>query len=208
MVHHGAMSDDAAENFDVIGTGRLEAFSDGVMAVIITIMAFDLKAPLGTTLHTLSERLPALLVYVLSFTFIGIYWNNHHHLLRATPRISAAVMWSNLLLLFWLSIVPVATEWVANDYAHPLPAATYGFVGLAAAISYTILVRSIIRANHRESLVVATLGSNFKGKISLVVYLAGTLLAFVSWPVAYALYGLMSLAWIVPDRRLARSTAS
>src|SRR5579862_3982490 len=128
-------------------TGRLEAFSDGVLAVIITIMAFELKAPDGGDFASLRARLPALLVYILSFTFIGIYWNNHHHLLRATPRISGWVMWANLLLLFWLSLTPVATAWVAEEYRHDWPAAVYGLVALGAALSYSLLVRTIIRAN-------------------------------------------------------------
>jgi len=113
---------------NVTGTSRLEAFSDGVMAVIMTIMAFELRAPGGSSFSSLTHRLPALLVYILSFTFIGIYWNNHHHLLRVTPRMSSAVMWANLYLLFWLSLIPVATEWVATQYGHPWPAATYGIV--------------------------------------------------------------------------------
>ena len=136
-----------------IGTDRLEAFSDGVLAVIITIMALGLRSPSGPDLHSLSQRLPALLVYILSFTFLGIYWNNHHHLLRAATRINAAVMWSNLFLLFWLSLIPVLTEWVARYYRSSWPAASYGFVGLAAAIAFTALMRAIIRADVPNSLV-------------------------------------------------------
>ena len=122
-------------------TGRLEAFSDGVLAVIITIMALELKAPEGADFHSLRDRLPALLIYILSFTFVGIYWNNHHHLLRAARRISAGVMWSNLHLLFWLSLIPVLTEWVGENHTKTAPAATYGVMGLGAAVAFTILVR-------------------------------------------------------------------
>ena len=206
MRHDGVMSDGTAGDVDLTTTGRVEGFSDGVMAVIITIMAFELKAPGGTQFSDLAHRLPALLAYVLSFTVIGIYWNNHHHLLRVTRRISAAVMWANLLLLFWLSLVPVATEWVAADYAHAWPTATYGIVGLGAALSYWMLVRTIIRADTADAPVGSALRSDFKGKLSLGVYAAGTAVAFVSWPAAYCLFGAMSFAWIVPDRRLSRAT--
>src|SRR4029077_1424427 len=132
-------------------TNRLEAFSDGVMAGIITIMVLELKPPSGTTFDDLRQRLPGLLIYVLSFTFIGIYWNNHHHLLRATTRISGAVMWTNLHLLFWLSLIPVLTEWIGTDYNHAIPAATYSTVALAAAMSYTLLVTAIVRAEGSTS---------------------------------------------------------
>ncbi|MEA2555020.1 MAG: potassium channel family protein, partial [Actinomycetota bacterium] len=130
-----------------MGSERLEAFSDAVMAVIMTIMAFDLRAPTGATLSALQERFPGLLVYILSFAFVGIYWNNHHHLLRATKKISGAVMWSNLFLLLWLSLMPVATKWVRDFPLKPFPAAAYGVVGLGAGFAYSLLVRAIIRVN-------------------------------------------------------------
>jgi len=193
-----------AVEFGEIGTSRLEAFSDGVMAVIITIMALELKAPLGSGFSALSQRLPALLVYMLSFTVIGIYWNNHHHLLRATPRISGAVMWANLHLLFWLSLVPVLTEWVGTAYRHAWPAATYGMAALAAALAYTLLVRTIVRANDRSSIVAMAIGSDVKGKVSLAVYAAAIGLAFVSPWIAYALYVSVAVMWFIPDRRLSR----
>jgi uncharacterized membrane protein len=141
-------------------TGRLEAFSDGVLAVIITIMALELKAPEGETFHSLRDRLPALLFYILSFTFVGIYWNNHHHLLRAARRISAGVMWANLHLLFWLSLIPVLTEWVGEHHTKTAPAATYGVVGLGSAVAFTILVQAIIRADGSSSLVATAIGSD------------------------------------------------
>jgi uncharacterized membrane protein len=182
---------------------RLEAFSDGVMAVIITIMAFELKAPLGSSFVALRHQLPALLVYILSFVFIGIYWNNHHHLLRLTPRINGAVMWSNLVVLFWLSLVPVLTEWVAAQYSQQLPAAAYGVVDLGAAVSYLFLVRAIIRAN-ADSHVAEAIGSDTKGRVSIALYAAGIGLAAVEPWLAYSVYVLVSLMWFVPDRRLAR----
>jgi uncharacterized membrane protein len=183
-------------------TGRLEAFSDGVLAVIITIMALELKAPVEGTFHSLRERLPSLLIYILSFTLIGIYWNNHHHLLRAARRVTAGVMWANLHLLFWLSLIPVLTEWVGEDYAAHAPAATYGFVGLCAAVAFTILTRAIIRADGGSSLVAEAIGRDVKGRASLAIYAAATVLAFVSPWISYALFVAVAVIWFVPDRRL------
>lgn len=181
---------------------RVEAFSDGVMAVIITIMAFELKTPLSATWHGLAHRTPALLVYVLSFTMIAIYWNNHHHLLRATRRISAGVMWSNLLLLFWLSLIPFATGWVGAAHGHAVPAATYGIVALGAALAFYALVRAILRANADDATVSAAFGRDVKGTISPIIYLLGIGLAFVTPYLAYACYVAVSLVWFVPDRRV------
>ncbi|MGA2528884.1 MAG: TMEM175 family protein [Acidimicrobiales bacterium] len=183
-------------------TERVEAFSDGVMAVIITIMAFDVKSPVGTSLTALHRVLPALFVYVLSFAMIGIYWNNHHHLLRATDKIDGAVMWANLHLLFWLSLMPIVTAWIGHYPIHSLPAASYGVVGLGAAVGYWILVRRIIHANGDSSTVARAIGSDLKGNISLVFYVAGTGLAFVAPVVSYVLYAAVAVMWFVPDRRL------
>jgi TMEM175 potassium channel family protein len=185
-------------------TGRLEAFSDGVIAVIITIMALELKPPEEPTFHSLRDRLPALLFYILSFTFVGIYWNNHHHLLRAARRISAGVMWSNLHLLFWLSLIPVLTEWVGEHHTETAPAATYGIVGLGSALAFTILVRAIIRADGSSSLVANAIGSDTKGRVSLLAYAAATVLAFVSPWITYALFVAVAVMWFIPDRRLSR----
>jgi TMEM175 potassium channel family protein len=187
-----------------MGVGRIEAFSDAVMAVIITIMAFELRAPQGATLTAVRAQLPGLLVYVLSFAFIGIYWNNHHHLLRAADRISGAVMWANLFLLFWLSLIPVLTEWLRDEYRHPLPAAAYGIVALAAAIAYTVLVRALIRANGRDSAVATAIASDEKGYASLGLYAAAVGLAFVSPWISYAIYAAVSVMWFIPDRRFTR----
>ena len=188
-----------------MGTVRVEAFSDAVLAVIITIMAFELRAPRGASLDAVRDLLPDLLVYVLSFVWIGIYWNNHHHLLRAADRISGAAMWANLFLLFWLSLVPVLTEWLRDEYRHPLPAAAYGAVLLAAALAYSILVRTLIRANGPESALAEAIGSDVKGYASLVLYAAGIGLAFVSPWISYALYVAVALIWLIPDRRFTRS---
>ncbi len=185
-------------------TGRLEAFSDGVLAVIITIMAFELKAPIGGDFASLRARWPALLVYILSFTFIGIYWNNHHHLLRAARRITGAVMWANLHLLFWLSLIPVLTEWIAEYHGDTAPAAVYGLVGLGSAVAFTILTRAIIRADGGTSAVAQGVGRDVKGRASLALYAAATALAFVDPWISYGLFATVSVLWFVPDRRLSR----
>ena len=191
-----------------LGTARVEAFSDGVIAVIITIMALELRAPDGATLEAMKDVLPGLLVYVLSFVMIGIYWNNHHHLFRAADRISGAAMWANLFLLFWLSLIPVLTEWLRDEYRHALPAATYGAVALAAGFAYAILVRTLIRANGRTSALAQAIGSDVKGYGSLVIYAAGVGLSFVSPWIAYALYVAVALVWFVPDRRFTRASST
>jgi uncharacterized membrane protein len=188
-----------------MGTARVEAFSDAVMAVIITILAFELRAPRGATLGAVRDQLPGLLVYVLSFVLVGIYWNNHHHLLRAAERISGAAMWANLFLLFWLSLIPVLTEWLRDEYRHPLPAAAYGAVALAAGFAYAILVRTLIRANGRDSILADAIGSDIKGYASLVLYAAGVGLAFVSPWISYMIYVAVAVMWFVPDRRFTRS---
>jgi uncharacterized membrane protein len=204
--HRRVVSDeDRSKGSLDLSASRLEAFSDAVMAVIITIMAFQLHPPKHPTLASLGERIPNLLVYMLSFAFIAIYWNNHHHLLRAADRISGAVMWANSFLLFWLSLMPFLTEWLARDGTHSLPAAAYGVVALAAAFSYTLLVRALIRANGKDSLVATAIASDVKGYASLGMYAAGVGLAFVSPWISYALYAAVSVLWWIPDRRFTRS---
>jgi uncharacterized membrane protein len=185
-------------------TGRVEAFSDGVLAVIITIMALELRAPVGGSFTDLRGRLPALLVYILSFAFIGIYWNNHHHLLRAARRVTGGVMWANLHLLFWLSLIPVLTGWISEHYRESAPAATYGVVCLGAAIAFTLLTMAIIRADGSDSLVAQAIGRDYKGRVSVLAYAAATGLAFVSPWLAYALFAGVAVMWFVPDRRLSR----
>lgn len=189
-----------------MSTGRLEAFSDGVMAIIITIMAFGVDPPQGADLDALGEVLPSLLVFALSFALIGTYWNNHHHLLRAANRITPAVMWANLHLLFWLSLVPIVTAWVGDYYAESLPAAGYGVVSLAAAGAYWLLVRAIIAADGPDSDIARAIGSDVKGNLSVVAYLAAVGLAFVSPYISYAILVAVALMWIIPDRRLHRTS--
>ena len=184
---------------------RLEAFSDGVMAVIITIMALGLDVPKDTTWHAVADELPSLLVYVLSFTMIGIYWNNHHQLLRATERISGAVMWANLHLLFWLSLIPVTTKWVGQEYRAHLPACVYGIVLLASAVAYGILVQTIIRTNGRDSAVANAIGSDLKGNLSIGLYVCAIGLAWVSPWISYAIFLAVAVVWFVPDRRFSPS---
>jgi uncharacterized membrane protein len=185
-------------------TDRLEAFSDGVMAVIITIMAFNVKPPNGASLQALRGDFSSVLVYILSFVMVGTYWNNHHHLLRVTERMGGAVMWANLHLLFWLSLLPAVTGWVGRYPRHGLPAGAYGVVGLGAGIAYTVLVAAIVRANGRDSAVALAIGSDLKGNASLVLYTAGVVLAAVSPVLSYVLYGTVAVIWFVPDRRLVR----
>jgi uncharacterized membrane protein len=187
-----------------MGSERVEAFSDGVMAVIITILALELRPPDGATLSALRSEVPSLFIYVLAFTFIAIYWNNHHHLLRATTRISGAVMWANMFLLFCLSLIPVVTEWLREAYLEPLPAASFGVVALAAAFAYFLLVHAIIRANGRDSLVGNAIASDIKGNASIVMYAAGVALAYVDVWIAYALYAAVAVMWLIPDRRFTR----
>jgi len=182
-------------------TDRLEAFSDGVMAVIITIMAFNVKPPDGASLSALHRVLPGLSVYVLSFAMIGIYWNNHHHLLRATGRMDGAVMWANLHLLFWLSLLPIVTAWVGHYPLHTLPAVSYGAVGLGSGLAYWVLVQMIIRANGSDSTVARALGSDLKGRISPALYIAGIGLAFATSVLSYVVYAAVAVMWF-PDRRL------
>jgi uncharacterized membrane protein len=188
----------------IIDSHRLEAFSDSVMAVIITIMAFDLKTPMTANWHGLEGRVPSLLVYILSFTFVGIYWNNHHHLLRATKRINGEVMWANLHLLFWLSLIPFATSWVGTNHGHPLPASAYGVVALSAALAYYVLERTILSANVGDDSIAHAVGTDIKGIVSPAIYAIGIALAFVSPYISYACYTTVALIWFVPDKRLTK----
>ncbi len=192
---------------EVIAAKRLESFSDGVMAVVITLMAFELRPPAGVAWYQIEHRLPNLLVYVLSFTAVAIYWVNHHHLMRVVESISGAVMWANLALLFWLSLVPFATQWVASAYRDTAPAVAYGVVAVGAAVTYYVLVRTLLRANHHDRRLVRALGVDVKGLLSVVLYLAGIGLAFVTPYLMYACAAAVSAMWIVPDRRLTRRRA-
>jgi uncharacterized membrane protein len=183
-------------------TGRLEAFSDGVIAILITIMVLELKVPHGSDWAALKEVLPVLCGYVLSFVFIGIYWNNHHHMLHTLERVSGGILWANLHLLFWLSLVPFATAWMGESHSAPLPTAGYGFVLLAAGVAYLILQTAIIRAQGPDSKLQRLLGRDVKGKASAVLYLVAIVLAFVNAHVSQAIYVFVALTWLVPDRRI------
>lgn len=185
-----------------MGKGRLEAFSDGVIAIIITIMVLEMKVPHGADLDAITPLLPVLVSYILSFIYVGIYWNNHHHLLHATGKVTGGVLWANLHLLFWLSLFPFVTGWVGENHFAALPLALYGGVLLMAAIAYYILQKTIIAAGRGDSLVAKALGSDWKGKLSPVAYLAGIISTFFMPWIAEALYVLMALVWLIPDRRI------
>ena len=183
---------------------RLEAFSDGVLAIIITIMVLELKVPHGANLEALRPLLPVFLTYVLSFIYVGIYWNNHHHLLKATHRVNGAIMWANLHLLFWLSLFPFVTGWMGENHFTALPSAVYGFVLLLAAIAYYILQRLIVEDQGPDSKLARAFGSDLKGKLSPLLYATGICLSFIRPWMGGAIYVLVALMWLVPDRRIER----
>ncbi len=185
-------------------TSRLEAFSDGVLAIIITIMVLELKVPHQTTLAALKPLLPVFLTYLLSFVYLGIYWNNHHHLLKTAHRVTGGMMWANLHLLFWLSLFPFVTGWMGENHFESVPTALYGGVLLLAAIAYYILQTIIVCQHGRESRLALALGRDFKGKISPVLYALAIPLAFFRAWMAGAIYVGVALLWLIPDRRLAR----
>ena len=181
---------------------RLEAFSDGVIAILITIMVLELRVPHGDDWSALAPLVPVFLTYVLSFVFLGIYWNNHHHMLHAAHRINGKILWANLHLLFWLSLVPFITGWMGENHFAALPTATYGLVLLCAAIAYYILQTTIIRAQGPHSTLATALGSDLKGKLSPVFYVVAIPLAFVHQLIADGIYVLVALIWLIPDRRI------
>jgi len=188
-----------------VGTNRLEAFSDGVIAIIITIMVLEMKVPHGSTFADLAPLLPVFLSYVLSFVYVGIYWTNHHHMLHAARGVTAAILWANLHLLFWLSLFPFATGWMGENHFAALPSAIYGGVLLAAAIAYWILQQAIIAAEGPDCLLRRAVGSDWKGKLSPVLYacaIASTF--FVTW-IAQAIFIAVAVLWLVPDRRIERT---
>ena len=187
-----------------MGTSRLEAFSDGVIAIIITIMVLEMKVPHGTSLETLKPLLYVFLSYILSFVHLGIYWNNHHHMLHVTGRVNGTILWANLHLLFWLSLVPFVTGWMGENSFAPAPTALYGAVLLMAAIAYWILLRAILRAEGPDSVLAKAVGSDIKGRISPLLYLTAIPMAFVEEAVAGAIYVAVALMWLIPDRRIER----
>jgi uncharacterized membrane protein len=186
---------------------RLSGFSDGVIAIIITIMVLELKVPHGADWEALKNVLPVFLSYVLSFTYIAIYWNNHHHLLHTSARVSGTILWANTHLLFWLSLIPFATAWLGENNVAPLPTALYGLALLMPAIAYNLLQTAIVRVNGADSSLAKALGADIKGKISPLIYIIGIALAFVSPWLSIAMYALVALIWLIPDRRIEKALA-
>ena len=188
-----------------MGKNRLEAFSDGVIAIIITIMVLELKIPHGESVETLAPLVPVFMSYVLSFVYVGIYWNNHHHMLHASTQVTGGILWANLHLLFWLSLFPFVTGWMGETHLAPVPSALYGGVLLAAAIAYLILQQAIIASQGSESRLKAAIGGDWKGKLSPVLYLCAIISTFLWLWVAQALYVVTAILWLVPDRRIEKS---
>lgn len=182
--------------------GRMEAFSDGVLAIIITIMVLEMAAPEGVSLDALQPLIPTFLSYALSFVFLAIYWNNHHHLLQAVEKVDGRVLWANMHLLFWLSLIPFVTAWMGENEFAAWPVALYGIILVLAAIAYFILVRALIAAHGEDSVLAEAVNRDFKGKISVVIYVVAVPLAFVSSWLAGGLYVLVAIIWLVPDRRI------
>ena len=185
-----------------MGKGRVEAFSDGVIAIIITIMVLELRVPHGETLEALWPLVPTFSSYVLSFVLVGIYWNNHHHLLHAAKHVNGRVMWCNLHLLFWLSLFPFVTGWMGENHFASLPVAAYGAVALMCGVAYYVLSRSLVRHHGGESALAHAVGSDRKGQISLLLYTAGIAVSFANRWVALALYVAVAILWLIPDRRI------
>jgi uncharacterized membrane protein len=190
-----------------MGKNRLEAFSDGVLAIIITIMVLEMKVPHGEDIAALWPLFPVFLSYILSFVYVGIYWNNHHHLFHAVQRVDGQVLWANLHLLFWLSLFPFVTGWMGENHFASLPSALYGVVLLMASTAYWILTRAIISAEGQSSLLAKAIGKDNKGNLSLVLYAAAIPLAFVNQWVSQTLYVAVALMWLVPDRRIEKVLA-
>jgi uncharacterized membrane protein len=184
---------------------RMETFSDGVIAIIITIMVLELRVPHESNLAALTPLVPVLLSYLLSFIFLGIYWSNHHHMLHATEHVNGAVLWANLHLLFWLSLVPFVTAWMGENHFARVPVALYGVVMLFASIAYFILSRALISLHGKASVIATAVGRDFKGTISTVIYLVAVPLALLKWWLACALYVLVAIMWLIPDRRIERT---
>jgi uncharacterized membrane protein len=191
-----------------MGKGRLEAFSDGVIAILITIMVLELKVPHEANLEALRPLIPVFLSYVLSFIYLGIYWNNHHHLFQAARHVNGSVLWANLHLLFWLSLIPFVTGWMGENNFDALPVAFYGAVLLLAAIAYFILTRILVAHHGEDSTLAMAVGRDFKGKVSLVIYAVAILLSFVNSWFACILYTLVAVMWLIPDRRIEKILTS
>jgi uncharacterized membrane protein len=191
-----------------MGKSRIEAFSDGVIAIIITIMVLELKVPHGQSIEALAPLIPVFLSYVLSFVYVGIYWNNHHHMLHTCQKVTGPMLWANLHLLFWLSLFPFATGWMGENHFAPAPSAVYGVVLLMAAVAYWILQQLIIASQGPDSLLKKAVGSDWKGRVSPLIYLIAIPTAFWSQWISQALYVLVAAVWLVPDRRIEKALAS
>jgi uncharacterized membrane protein len=190
-----------------MSTGRMEAFSDGVIAILITVMVLELRVPQGATWIALAHDAPVLLAYLLSFVYLGIYWNNHHHMFRLVSRVSGGVLWANLHLLFWLSLVPFVTSWMSEEHFATVPTAVYGVLLLLAAVAFSILEAGLVRVQGPSSRLAAAMGRDLKGKASLVLYLAGIALTFLDPRLGLALYVVVAILWVLPDRRVERELA-
>ncbi len=186
-------------------TNRLEAFSDGVLAIIITVMVLELKRPAGAEFSALWALSPVLLSYILSFVYVGIYWNNHHHLFQATKRVNGRILWANLHLLFWISPFPFATAWIGENHVRPAPTIVYGFVLLMAAIAWYVLQSAILADEGSDSVLRAALGRDWKGRLSPLIYVGAIALAFVSSWISIALYSFVAVLWLVPDPRIEKA---
>lgn len=191
-----------------MGKGRLEAFSDGVFAIIITIMVLELKVPHGTELAALQPLIPVFISYVLSFIYVGIYWNNHHHMLHAAEKVNGRILWANLHLLFWLSLVPFVTGWMGENHFAAVPVALYGVVLLMAGFAYTILARILAAHHGKDSRLAMAIGKDYKGIASLSIYALAILVSFFNPWVAFALYVLVATIWFIPDRRIEKKRAT
>jgi TMEM175 potassium channel family protein len=191
-----------------MGKGRLEAFSDGVLAIIITIMVLELRVPHGDDLASLVPLIPKLLSYVLSFVYLAIYWNNHHHMLHVTHRVTGSILWANMHLLFWLSLIPFATGWMGENRFAAVPTAVYGVLLLMAGIAYWLLTQAILKAEGADSVLAHAVGDDLKGKGSILLYVAALFLAFLHPAISRAIYVFVALIWLIPDRRIERALAA
>lgn len=188
-----------------MGKGRIEAFSDGVLAIIITIMVLELKVPHGENLQDLKPLIPVIISYVLSFIYIGIYWNNHHHMMQIVKKVNGSILWLNMHLLFWLSLIPFATAWMGENHFSKWPVILYGFILLMAAIAYYFLAHSLISFHGKESILAAAIGKDKKGFISVIMYITGIILSFINSWIGFIIYVLVAFMWFIPDKRIEKN---